>query len=69
MRNALLVIGVLCLLGTAVAGVLGFHLYPAKRKGKKKREPSQEEGLARALCIILAAGAFVALFLALSMSV
>lgn len=61
MRNALFIIGALALVGATVAGLLGFFAYPTKNRRRKRRDDPQE-GFARALCIILAAGAFVALF-------
>lgn len=67
MQSTLLIVGLLAAAGAAVSGVLGFLIHPAKTRRSKKRGPSQREGFARALFIIFAAAAFVALFLGLMM--
>lgn len=68
MRNALLIVGLLAVAGAAVSGVLGFLIHPARNRRRKKHAPSQQEGFARALFIIFAAAAFVALFLGFFMA-
>lgn len=67
MRNALLIIGTLALAGAAISGLLGFFLYPAKARRRRKSPVSQQQAFARAMFIIFIAGAFVALFFGLLM--
>ena len=61
----MLIVGGAALVGALVSGLLGFIVYPRKSGSRKKRQPSPQQGFARAMFIIFAACAFVALFFGL----
>jgi len=70
MRDAILIVALVALAGTIFTGILGFLVYPARaRKGRhrKKREPSPQQGFARAMFIIFAAATLVTLLFGLMM--
>jgi hypothetical protein len=67
MRDALIIVGFISLAGALLTGILGFLVYPAKARARKKKQPSPQQGFARAMFIIFAAATFVAFFFGLQM--
>ena len=56
------IVALIALAGAVVSGFLGFVVYPARTRKTRKRRPPPAQGMARAMFVIFAAGAFVAFF-------
>ena len=62
MPGPMAIVALIALAGAVVSGVLGFVVYPARTRRTRKHVPPPAQGMARAMFVIFAAGAFVAFF-------
>ena len=70
MKSMFLIVAVIGILLSAVSGVMGFLVYPARSKAKrratgKKVPPPPRQGFWRAMFVIFIAAAFAGLFFGL----
>ena len=67
MPAPLMIVGFVALALALVSGVLGFVVYLASTRRRGRKHPPPVQGLARAMFVIFAAGAFVIFFFGMAM--